>query len=328
MIRAIDLFCGAGGSSWGAQRAGARIVAGFDMWGLARRTYQDNFLRAQVYSGRLERISATRVQQEVGRVRLILASPECTSHSVARGSRDGSEDSRKTAFQVVRFARKLKPRWIVIENVVSMRVWNRYDEFLGKLRKLGYKLCEQVLDAADFGVPQSRRRLFIMCDKQRLPKPLKPKGRKLGRAADAINLNGVYPLSRLWTANRAPATLLRARRALKAVGPNTPFLLVYYSTDGAGGWQRLTAPLRTVTTLDRFALVKRRRHGRLMRMLQVPELQAAMGFPRYFQLNHGSRRDRIHLLGNAVCPPVMKAIVKALTKQGKGRKGQAIKSRR
>src|SRR5439155_531221 len=99
-----------------------------------------------------------------------------------------------------------------------------------------------------------------------------------------------------------------------------PFLVVYYGTDkgGAsmGGWQTLDVPLRTVTTLDRFALVKpRRRHGKTFRMLQVPELVKAMGFLpiRQFRLPQGSRREKIQLLGNAVCPAVMEAIVRKLT---------------
>jgi DNA (cytosine-5)-methyltransferase 1 len=50
-------------------------------------------------------------------------------------------------------------------------------------------------------------------------------------------------------------------------------------------------------------------------MLQVPELKEAMGFPVDFRLNYGSRREMIKLLGNAVCPPVMKSIVEALARQ-------------
>jgi len=50
-----------------------------------------------------------------------------------------------------------------------------------------------------------------------------------------------------------------------------------------------------------------------MRMLQVPELQAAMGMPPKMKLESGTRRDRIKMIGNAVCPPVMKQVVKTLT---------------
>ena len=101
---------------------------------------------------------------------------------------------------------------------------------------------------------------------------------------------------------------------MATVGPRKPFLIVYYGSDGAGGWQGLHAPLRTITTLDRFAFVRRVAGKHMIRMLQVPELKQAMGFPRSYRFRHGVRRNKIALLGNGVCPPVMKAIVKSLTR--------------
>ena len=53
----------------------------------------------------------------------------------------------------------------------------------------------------------------------------------------------------------------------------------------------------------------------MLRMLQVPELKRAMGFEPAFELSHGSRRDQVRLLGNGVCPPVMEALVRSLTRQ-------------
>ena len=64
--------------------------------------------------------------------------------------------------------------------------------------------------------------------------------------------------------------------------------------------------------LDRFALLKQSEEGPVMRMLQVPELQAAMGFPVDFKIKHGTRRDRIHMLGNAVCPPLIQTILEQM----------------
>jgi len=55
------------------------------------------------------------------------------------------------------------------------------------------------------------------------------------------------------------------------------------------------------------------KHGHVMRMLQVPELQAAMGMPSNMKLTSGTRRDRIKMIGNAVCPPVMKRVLQTLT---------------
>ena len=90
-------------------------------------------------------------------------------------------------------------------------------------------------------------------------------------------------------------------------------MIVYYGSDAAGGWQRLDVPLRTITTLDRFAFVKHDGKKHIMRMLQPQELKAAMGWQVKYKINHGTRRDKVKMIGNAVCPPVMKSIVRHLT---------------
>jgi len=312
-LRAIDLFSGAGGSSCGARAAGVKMIAAFDAWELAGKVYVDNFPDTLFHHGLLEDADIAKLAETLGHIDLILASPECTNHSPAKGKAPRCEKSKDTAFQVVRFAEALKPRWVVIENVVSMRNWSRYGEFVERLQAIGYSIRQQVLNAKDFGVPQSRRRLFIICDLKAEPRPIKPRKRGVGHAADAIDQNGTYKYTVLRKETRSRATLQRADRAIAALGVKKPFLIVYYGSDHAGGWQRLDAPLRTVTTLDRFALVKRKSGEHVMRMLQVPELRLAMGMPRNFKLRHGTRRDRIRMMGNAVCAPVMRAVVHTLT---------------
>jgi DNA (cytosine-5)-methyltransferase 1 len=310
-VRAIDLFCGAGGSSWGAQQAGVEIVAAFDSWELAGKNHHANFPNARFYHTRLEDLNISEVKKDIGQIDLILASPECTNHSPAKGNKVRCEESKNTAFQVTKFARELKPRWIVIENVVSMRRWSRYLEFKEELKALGYQMREQILDSSDFGVPQSRRRLFLLCDRQRKPDPTSTIPGCKKTVCSIVSLNGTYRWSPLRTERRAAATLERAERGIKEVGAQTPFLLVYYGSDHAGGWQTLSRPLRTITTLDRFAVVKPSPEGHLMRMLQVPELQSAMGM-NDMQFEHGTRRERIKMIGNAVCPPVMEQVIKTL----------------
>lgn len=319
-IRALDLFCGAGGSSWGAREAGVEIVAAFDLWKLAGDTHLANFPNVEFVKGRLENLSVASLKKKFGKIDLILASPECTNHSPAKGNKPRCEKSKKTAFQVVRFAKIFKPRWIVVENVVNMRKWTRYAGFKAALGKLGYKLCEQVLNAAHFGVAQSRRRLFLTADRRRQPAKISVRKSKPRHIGKIVDLNGAYKWTPLRRPNRALATLERAERGIAAIGKSKPFLLVYYGSDGGGGWQRLNRPLRTITTVDRFALVKPDAvHGHVMRMLQVPELQAAMGIPVKMKLEAGTRRDRIKMIGNAVCPPVMKRVIEKLTAGGTGR---------
>ena len=313
MIRTYDMFCGLGGSSAGAAAAGAEIVGGIDAWTLAAEAFADNFPAARIIALPVEELEPNRVVQQTGPIDLLLASPECTHHSCARGARPRSDESRDTAFEVVRYARAMAPRWVVIENVVHMRPWSGYLEFLRALRGAGYRVAEHVLDAADHGVPQRRRRLFLLCDREADPPSRIPKrpGRKPSAAA-ILDRSGTWRRSPLDNGRRAPATLARAQRAIASLRSNEPFLIVYYGNDGAGGWQPLTAPLRTVTTLDRFGLCEPSDDGPTLRMLQVPELARAMGFKDNLILGRGTRRDRIKLLGNGVCPPVMEAVVTAL----------------
>src|SRR5262249_10102675 len=160
-IRAVDLFCGAGGSSCGAQMAGATIVGGVDEWETAVRTFKLNFSQALVRQARLEAMVAKSFAKELGRVDLLLASPECTNHTFAKGNRRQGEEqerSRRTAFEIVRFAKAFEPRWVVVENVISMRRWEHYTVWKNKILDLSYRIREIVLDAQHFGVAQTRRR--------------------------------------------------------------------------------------------------------------------------------------------------------------------------
>jgi DNA (cytosine-5)-methyltransferase 1 len=239
-----------------------------------------------------------------------MASPECTNHSPAKGNAPRCELSKETAFQVIRFAEAFKPRWIVIENVINMAKWHRYSEFKAVLEK-DYCVNEQRLNAADFGVPQSRRRLFLLCDRLKAPSNIAQQSGEKVPASSFIDLNGRHKWTPVDNGRRAQATLERAQRGREHVKVS-PYLLVYYGSDGSGGWQKVSRPLRTVTTVDRFAIVRQHRGIDEMRMLQPDELAHAMGM-NGMAFKHGSRREKIHMLGNAVCPPVMKTVLEQLT---------------
>lgn len=289
------------------------MVGAVDLNEQATNTYALNFPDAVVMNKRLEDIQPTRLRDKIGDIDLLLASPECTNHTCAKGSAPRSESSRATAMQVLRYARAFEPRWVVMENVVHMRPWSRYTELINGLRKLNYHVHEQVLDASEFGVPQKRKRLFVVCDRLAPPsKILAPKVAAKATVLDILDAEGVWKTTKLFRNGRAADTRARARRAIAELGSEKPFLIVYYGTDGCGGWQALDRPLRTVTTVDRFALVRPSSDGYQMRMLQVPELKRAMGLEEGFQLVAGTRRDKVRLLGNGVCPPVMASVVRSL----------------
>lgn len=317
MVRFFDLFCGAGGSSLGARQAGAIPVGGVDSWAAACQAYELNVKGARAYRSDIRHFDPKIVLAQHDRIDILLASPECVAHSIARGNRRGCELSRALAFEVIRFAQVLHPRWLVVENVPLMRNWPLFSEWCDRLRELGYHLRICQLNAFDFGVPQTRLRLFVLGDREQQPDSPRPYRRKSAVARSIIGVG----LSREQTAKfspverpgRAASTIARVQSVVRQLGQNAEFLMVYYGSDRAGGFQTLDRPLRTVTTLDRFALVRPNCRGHEMRMLQPSELAAAMGFPRNYKWPEAvTRRDKIRLLGNAVCPPVMRAVVRSL----------------
>jgi DNA (cytosine-5)-methyltransferase 1 len=198
-----------------------------------------------------------------------------------------------------------------------MQSWSRYNEWIKGIQSLGYSVSTAVLDAADYRVPQARRRLFVVCDREAAPAfpPAKLPGPKLTAKsilAEGPSAGEQWPFRRLQKGVYARTTLAKVDRAAGALGREAEFLVVYYGSDGRG-YQALDYPLRTITTIDRFAYVRPNGNGHEIRMLQPPELAAAMGFPATHLWPVSSRRDKIRLIGNAVCPPVMAAIIQHLT---------------
>lgn len=161
------------------------------------------------------------------------AFPEYRSHTCAKGGRPRDEESRLSARYVLLFAQQLKPRWIVLENVIQMRWWHGYHPLIEGIRNLGYHVRLQVLDAADFGVPQTRRRLFVVCDREITPAPIRAPVTTWRAAREILDPPGTWHSRPLYTEERAAPTMERADRAAKALGRGVPFLVVYYGSDGA-----------------------------------------------------------------------------------------------
>lgn len=305
-MRVLDLFCGGGLSSQGVHNAGGTTVAGVDINPYARSVFALNNPEARLYGDRVEDLDPLRVMNECGPLDAIVASPVCTHHSNALGNRPKDTVTLETALGVLRFAEPIRPKILIIENVAKMRNWARYPELLARLRELGYGISEHVLDASNFGVPQSRERLFIVCILDgEAPEFITPLKLDRPTARSILDPKGTWPTKLL--ADKAESTRKRAMKGIEALGPDEAFITVFYGSDGLG-WQSLDRPLRTVTTLGRFALVEPSLKGHTIRMLQVPELKRAMGLPAGFKTGAGSVREQTRVIGNGVCSPVMEEV--------------------
>lgn len=314
-MKFVDLFCGGGFGARGAVRAGAVPLLAVDSWRLATKTYEDNFPDTEVIWSPIDELSpkelAKRHQPDV-----LLTSPECTSHSIARGARQACEKSRESAIGIVPWLECMNPRWLIVENVRRMKKWDRHNELVESIESYGYMVNDLYLNASDFGTPQSRKRMFLVCSRDGAKvteDDLKKMHNKAPKdAASIIDWSGKYKSQPLYKKTRAKPTLERAERAIGALGKGVPFIIVYYGSDYAGGWQTIDVPLRTVTTIDRFGLVTWKGGTPYLRMLQPPELLKAMGTGATHLLNHGSRREKIKLCGNGVCSPVMEVIFRRI----------------
>lgn len=185
-ISAVDLFCGAGGASTALRRACQRLGLRSDLlavnhWPVAIETHSLNHPDVRHLCESIERINP-REAVPSGRLRLLIAAPECTHHSTARGGRPINDQSRATAWHVLKWAQELYVDNILIENVAEFREWGplgadgrplksrkgeTYRAFLAALRSLDYKVEDRVLTAADYGDPTTRRRLFIIARRGR-----------------------------------------------------------------------------------------------------------------------------------------------------------------
>ena len=100
MITFVDLFCGGGFGARGAVTAGAQPLLAVDAWNLATDTYKSNFPSAEVLCSPIEEIDPFELAQRF-KPDVLLTSPECTSHSIARGAKPGCEQSKEGAGTVL-----------------------------------------------------------------------------------------------------------------------------------------------------------------------------------------------------------------------------------
>ncbi len=174
----LDLFCGAGGMSWGFQMAGYSIEVGIDTDFLACKTHSRN-INGKTLCMDLRSISdPLRFYDENGfnPVDIIIGGPPCQGFSrVGRGKlrhimndRNFIHDPRNQYYrEFIRFVKALKPLYFVIENVPDMEKYEDgegliLDKIEKELKGLGYITDHRVLKAEEYGVPQRRRRLFIV----------------------------------------------------------------------------------------------------------------------------------------------------------------------
>lgn len=328
----IDLFAGGGGTSTGILQALGRspdIVLDFNAEALA--IHAANHPDAQHVLGDIRSVDPLAL---IGgrHVELMTASPPCTDFTPAKGKaqRDLNRITRQLPWTVVQWAAILRPRVIVVENVTAMGSWgplqhpgegwrdygSTYNNWFLSLCSLGYQADERHLDAADFGAPTHRRRLFSVFRLDGMPTIPEPThGPGLLPYVTASQVFDWSNLGDLVTPGRLSATTEgKITRALVELGSTAPngnrSALVQYNGKTLG--RPITRPLGTLTTGSTFGLAQRTPDGTLhYRMLTTQELLVAQGFPTAYQLP-GTKAAASRIIGNSVSPLIAAAVIRSV----------------
>ncbi|RWO20682.1 DNA cytosine methyltransferase [Mesorhizobium sp.] len=273
-----DLLCGAGGSSTGAQRALTEL--GLDMelvcvnhWPTAIETHTLNHPEARHYVQDIATVRPHLLVPE-GYLDLLMASPTCTHHSVARGGKPTSDQQRSDPWHIITWLTELRVKRIIIENVWEFCGWGPVDHRTGKpiasrkgeyfhawietLKRLGFDPEWRKLNAADYGDATTRQRFILMArsDGRKVSWPMPTHGRRNGAKLD------MFADTKPWRPAReiidwqikgrsifgrkkalAPKTLARIYAGAVKFGWPEPFLVVLRQHMGG---QSVDLPLPTI----------------------------------------------------------------------------------
>ena len=295
-MTAIDLFAGWGGFSLGAEQAGARVVWTANHNPLAVAAHATNLPDAQHLCQDLTQANFYDTPDHD----LLLAAPACQGHSQAsQPKRRAYHDQlRATAWAVVSAVEAKEPEVLVVENVPAFLRWKLFRVWSEALTELGYTLSQHQLTASHFGVPQRRKRVFIVGarGKHALPLRFRRAPEPGFRSCIDESAGGWRPVS--------GSTEGVMRRVAKGRRNHGDEFLSQWVTGHPG--VSLDEPIRTITgAVNHWNLVR----GDEYRPLTTRELARGMGFPESYEFPQATKKELTLGLGNAVCPPVAREIV-------------------
>jgi DNA (cytosine-5)-methyltransferase 1 len=179
---AVDLFCGVGGFSLGVEAAGFGIVLAVDSDPVNSRAYAVDFPDTAVLTADVRDLTGGEMLASIGATKggldLVIAGPPCQGFSVI-GKKNATDARNELILEVARLVRELQPAYFVVENVpgiLSARAACYRKRFMSAVAEGGYSVVLPIatLDASNYGVPQRRRRTFILGYRRGLPAPAYP----------------------------------------------------------------------------------------------------------------------------------------------------------
>jgi|SRR5579883_3085716 len=323
---AIDLFCGCGGLTVGLKRAGFQVLAAVDIDPLSVRTYRANHREVDVREEDIRKLDPLdllkKVRLKKGELDLLAGCPPCQGFSTLRtlnGAVRVRDPRNNLLLEFQRFVEVLRPRAVMMENVPGLAEDKRFTAFCKKMKELGYIGDHRILDAAEYGVPQRRRRLIYLAGFG-IEIPFAQGGRARKTVRQAIgglpkagaSGDAVHDMAE----NRSPRIREMIRRIPKNGGSRTDLPEEYqldcharcngfYDIYGRMAWDEV-AP--TITSGCFNPSKGRFLHPKENRAITMREAALLQGFPRWYKFPVVTSKEAIALMiGNALPPPFIAA---------------------
>ncbi len=305
-LKVISLFSGCGGFDFGVKLAGHKIIWANDIYPPAAKSYIANFPEVEFFRGDIDNV------KNFPKADMAVGCYPCQGFSVG-GNRKSFDERNYLYRQFLRCIKTIKPKFFIAENVNGMAVLYNGRFLKNQLkayRAAGYAVKWEVLDAKDFGVPQDRKRIFIVGVKKSVdfqytfPKPTHGPGLK----------NYVTLRDSIWDLPRWP----------EGEFYDEGFPWYYLSRNRKRGWDEVSycilanwrhVPLHPMgkpmvyVSEDKWILPKGSRHRRL----SWKECARIQSFPDNFKVED-SLEAKYWQIGNAVSPSVAKAVISPFPK--------------
>ena len=295
-MRAVDLFCGAGGMSWGLRNAGFDVIQAYDAWDSAVATYREN-VGHHVWKQDLKDLLG--VGSMISRLQpdMICGGPPCQDYSTAGRRQEGEDASMTKAFaMLVTIAR---PQWFIMENVAQAAKSKAWAEAREILVRAEYGLTEAKLDSSYYGVAQSRKRFFV-----------------IGRLGERDG----FLASALVAAKSEKQKTLR-----DLFGADCPESIYFHPRlkGKRGVWMsKEPAPTIRASSLRPVPGSHEVPDGTVV--LAEAQIGQIQGFPPDWRWLGKTKHDRMQMIANAVPPPLAEAIGKVILQREAGESFPAI----
>lgn len=160
----IDLFCGCGGLSYGFEKAGFEISLAIDNWKDAIDTYNHNHKDEIAKCIDIHKLDYEHLKEFIGKIDGVIGGPPCQGYSTV-GTRDINDPRNHLYLEYCRIVEIIKPKFFVIENVrglMTLAGGMFKNDIINRFGKLGYNVTYKLVNAADYGIPQNRERVFFI----------------------------------------------------------------------------------------------------------------------------------------------------------------------